>query len=140
MEMKRKLEKNLLRCGAVWDICMGLITMFGYYPWFEEQGIAAFQQADNYDYLNSSLVGMISKVVMIVALATILIGVISWINAKNMKNNKIEKSIMVWLVACVVIHLLIYDVIGIILYLVTFVLYSSKNKAVKRLKTENDYF
>ncbi|WP_122647073.1 hypothetical protein [Enterococcus mediterraneensis] len=137
--MQRKLERNLLRFSASWDICIGLITMFAYYPWFEEQGITAFQQVGRYDYLNSSLVGMISKVVMIVALATILIGIISWINAASMKNNKIEKRIIYWLLACVVIHLLIYDVIGIILYLVTFVIYNSRNKALKMLKAKNSY-
>ena len=70
--MNRKLERNLLRASAVWDVCIGLVTMFGYYPWFEEQGIAAFQNQNQYEYLQSSLIGMISKVVLIVALATIL--------------------------------------------------------------------
>ena len=49
--MNRKLERNLLRASAVWDVCIGLVTMFGYYPWFEEQGIAAFQNQNQYEYL-----------------------------------------------------------------------------------------
>ena len=36
--MNRKIERNLLRVSAVWDVLIGLVTMFGYYPWFEEQG------------------------------------------------------------------------------------------------------
>lgn len=136
MKMKRKLEKNILRAGAVWDVVVGLITMFGYYPWFEEQGLAAMQNNENYDYLSSSLVGTISKVVMIVALATILMGILSWVAAKDMRDNKIEKGRMRWMLFCVVVHLLIYDVVGIVFYLVAFVLYVSKNKALKLMKHE----
>jgi TctA family transporter len=114
--------------------------MFGYYPWFEEQGIAAFQNQNQYEYLQSSLVGMISKVVMIVALATILMGVISWINAKNMRDKQINKGTIRWMIACVIIHLIIYDVIGVVLYLLATTMYMSKNKAIKILKTENGIF
>lgn len=135
--MNRKIEKNLLRVGAGWDICIGLVTMFGYYPWFEEQGIVAFQHQNQYDYLQSSLVGMISKVVLIVALSTILMGVISWINAKNMKDKQINKGTIRWMIACIVIHLVIYDVVGVIFYLLATIMYMSKNKAIKMMKTEN---
>jgi hypothetical protein len=138
--MNRKLERNLLRASAVWDILIGLITMFGYYPWFEEQGITAFQNQNQYEYLQSSLVGMISKVVMIVALATILMGVISWINAKNMKDKQIKKGIMRWMIGCIIIHLVIYDVIGIVFYLLTTIVYIAKNKAVRVLQNENGNF
>ena len=138
--MNRKIERNLLRVSAVWDVLSGLVTMFGYYPWFEEQGIAAFQNKNQYEYLQSSLVGMISKVVMIVALATILMGVISWINAKNIRDKQINKGTMRWMIACVIIHLVIYDVIGIVFYLLATILYISKNKALRTLKTEDGYF
>lgn len=138
--MNRKIERNLLRVSAVWDVLIGLVTMFGYYPWFEEQGIAAFQNKNQYEYLQSSLVGMISKVVMIVALATVLMGVISWINAKNMRDKQINKGTMRWMIACVIIHLVIYDVIGIVFYLLATILYISKNKALRTLKTEDGYF
>lgn len=138
--MNRKLERNLLRASAVWDVCIGLVTMFGYYPWFEEQGIAAFQNQNQYEYLQSSLIGMISKVVLIVALATILMGVISWINAKNMRDKQINKGTIRWMIACVIIHLIIYDVIGVVLYLLATTMYMSKNEAIKILKTENGIF
>lgn len=134
--MKRKIERNLLRVSGIWDIGIGLVTMFGYYPWFEERGISSFQNLDNYDYLSSSLVGMISKVVLIIALATILVGGLSLIIAKNMKHNRIDKGIMRWIFACIIIHLLIYDVIGLVLYLVSFVIYISRNKAIKMVESK----
>ncbi|MHC5248899.1 hypothetical protein [Enterococcus sp. LJL90] len=137
--MKRKAERNLSKAAAVWDVLVGLVTMFGYYPWFEEQGIGVFQSNDNYDYLNSSLVVMFSKVVLIVALATILMGIVSWIVAKDMKDNQIEKGRMRWLIACSIIHLVIYDVVGILFYLLASLLYISKNKALKMKKMDVGY-
>jgi hypothetical protein len=103
--MNRKLERNLLRASAVWDVCIGLVTMFGYYPWFEEQGIAAFQNQN-----------------------------------QNMRDKQINKGTIRWMIACVIIHLIIYDVIGVVLYLLATTMYMSKNKAIKILKTENGIF
>ena len=134
--MERKQERIGLKIAAAWNVLIGLVTMFGYYPWFEETGIAAFEAADSYNYTNSSLVGMMSKVVLVIALATILIGLISWRIGKYMKDGQIEKKTMYWLVACLVLMFISYDVIGILLYLVTTIFYVSKNKGIRLAKNK----
>lgn len=77
-----------------------------------------------------------SKVVLVIALATILMGLISWRIGKYMKDGQIEKKTMYWLVACLVLMFISYDVIGILLYLVTTIFYVSKNKGIRLAKNK----
>lgn len=131
--MKRKAEKLLLICGGTWNIITAALTIFGYSGWFKNEGIQAFTNANEVNYLTTSLMDSLVSVVMIFGLLMLLIGIANLFVAKFLDNHPIDKRIVVWLIICVTIHFFSFDVIGVFLYLSALVVYCARSKAIKTL-------
>lgn len=129
--MIRKAEKRLLMIAAIWNIICAGLTIFGYSSWFRQEGLAAFELQKEYSYLSTSVLDSLVKVVMIYGLLILAIGIINLYVSRFLENQLIDRRVMIWLGVCTVISFLSFDVVGIFLYLVTFVVYAARNKALK---------
>lgn len=129
--MKRKAEKRVLLAAAIWNILNAAMTIFGYSGWFRNEGIDAFKKGNEYSYLSTSLLDSLIQVVMIYGLIVLVIGVINLFVSRFMENSLIDRRVMIWLGVCTILSFISFDMIGILLYLVTFVLYMARNKALK---------
>lgn len=129
--MKRKAEKRVLLAAAIWNILNAAMTIFGYSGWFRNEGIDAFKKGNEYSYLSTSLLDSLIQVVMIYGLIVLVIGVINLFVSRFMENSLIDRRVMIWLGVCTILSFISFDMIGIFLYLITFVLYMARNKALK---------
>ncbi|MGX7150523.1 DUF4064 domain-containing protein [Enterococcus ureasiticus] len=136
--MKRNTEKILLYCGGIWNIVTASFTILGYSSWFKKTGIEALEKNRQLNYVNSTMVDSITKVIMIFGLFTLGVGIINLFVAKSLKANQIDRKVMIWLWFVTGIQLLSFDLIGLVFYLVASVLYCSKNKAIRMIMQQTD--
>ncbi|MCZ0702463.1 uncharacterized protein YneF (UPF0154 family) [Natronobacillus azotifigens] len=130
--MKRGLERKLVMMGATWNLFTALVTLFGYYGWFHDEGIKALQGA-NQELLvtGTSMMENISSVILTFGLFMFVMAIMNFLVGVHLKDNQIQKKITVWLCIWMVIQLLSMDIIGFLLYMLAFVFYLSKNKAIR---------
>ncbi|UUX35389.1 hypothetical protein [Fundicoccus culcitae] len=133
--MTRTLERNILRFGAVWNLVNGLITIIGFGSQIRVDGIQGLSDATmaNKD-LVGSLIDSVFMVVMAYGLLQIAIGVLNFVVVRNMRDNKIQKGFIIWLAILMILSLITMDIIGTLIYVVLFVLYLSRNKAIRLQK------
>lgn len=129
--MNRKIEKNMLRVAATWNIITAALTIFGYSSWFKSEGVKAFETQEELSYFSTSMLDSLISIIMIFGLFILAIGIINLFVAKSMDKQLIDKRMKWWLIACVIIHLLCFDLVAVILYLITVVIYCARNKAIK---------
>lgn len=129
--MKKRIERLTLFAGALWNIITAAFTIFGYSNWFKNQGMSAFVQADKVNYLSASLLDSLVSVIMIFGLFMLLIGVFNLFIVKKVEKEIYNKKIFIWLIACTVIHFISFDVVGVLLYLITTILYRARYQAYK---------
>lgn len=130
--MNRGIERKLIMSGAVWNLFTSLMTLFGYYRWFNEQGAQALEgESAELTIVGTSLVGNISRVILAFGLFMLIIAIINFLVGVHLKDNQIQKKTMVWLGIWVIIQLICTDIIGFLIYLFAFIIYLAKNKAVR---------
>jgi len=134
--MSRGMERKLLIVAASWNIITAIITIFGYSLWFKRTGVEGLDSSTLNGFMASStFVDHISKVIVTFGLFIFVGSLISYIVAKNLRDDEIQYKSLIWIGCWGVIMLLSMDLIGFALYLITFVVYLSKNKAVKLLQS-----
>ena len=134
--MSRGMERKLLIVAASWNIITAIITIFGYSLWFKRTGVEGLDSSTlNRFMASSTFVDHISKVIVTFGLFIFVGSLISYIVAKNLRDDEIQYKSLIWIGCWGVIMLLSMDLIGFALYLITFVVYLSKNKAVKLLQS-----
>lgn len=134
--MNRNLERNILRLGGTWNMINGLITVLGYSSWLKVEGISALTagQTQNME-IGSSLIDSVYMIAVGYGFIQLVIGITNYIIVKNMRNNQIQKSFMIWLFALMGISIISADIVGTLIYVVLVIIYQARNKAI-RLKSQ----
>lgn len=133
--MKRHLERNLLRLGGTWNLINGLITVLGFSSQLKIDGISYLTNSsiDGLE-VSGSLIDSVYMIAVGYGLIQIIIGIVNYIVVRNMKNNQIQKGFIIWLGAIMSVSIVTADIMGTLLYVVLFVLYQSRNKAIRLSK------
>lgn len=130
--MNRTLERNLLRGGAIWNLINGMVTILGYATWIKTSGIGALSSGLSSDInFDGSLIDSVYTIAVGYGILQLIIGVFNIIVVRRMRNNQIQKRVVVWLGGLLLFSISTLDVIGIIIYSVLFVIYQSRNKAIR---------
>ncbi|MDK2780715.1 MAG: hypothetical protein PWP61_1012 [Trichococcus sp.] len=130
--MKRTLERNLLRGGAIWNLINGMVTILGYATWIKTSGIGALSSGMSADInFDGSLIDSVYTIAVGYGILQLIIGVFNLIIVRRMRNNQIQKRVVFWLGGLLLFSVVTLDVIGIIIYSVLFVIYQSRNKAIR---------
>jgi hypothetical protein len=130
--MKRTLERNLLRGGAIWNLINGMVTILGYATWIKTSGIGALSSGMSSDInFDGSLIDSVYTIAVGYGILQLIIGVFNIIVVRRLRNNQIQKRVVVWLGGLLLFSISTLDVIGIIIYSVLFVIYQSRNKAIR---------
>ncbi|TNV67908.1 MULTISPECIES: hypothetical protein [Trichococcus] len=130
--MKRTLERNLLRGGAIWNLINGMVTILGYATWIKTSGIGALSSGMSSDInFDGSLIDSVYTIAVGYGILQLIIGVFNIIIVRRLRNNQIQKRVVVWLGGLLLFSISTMDVIGIIIYSVLFVIYQSRNKAIR---------
>lgn len=130
--MKRTLERNLLRGGGIWNLINGVVTILGYATWIKTSGIGALSSGMSSDInFDGSLIDSVYTIAVGYGILQLIIGVFNIIIVRRMRNNQIQKRVVVWLGGLLLFSISTLDVIGIIIYSVLFVIYQSRNKAIR---------
>nr|WP_319214944.1 hypothetical protein [uncultured Trichococcus sp.] len=130
--MNRTLERNLLRGGAIWNLINGMVTILGYATWIKTSGIGALSSGLSSDInFDGSLIDSVYTIAVGYGILQLIIGVFNIIVVRRLRNNQIQKRVVVWLGGLLLFSISTLDVIGIIIYSVLFVIYQSRNKAIR---------
>ncbi|MCC9273503.1 MAG: DUF4064 domain-containing protein [Enterococcus aquimarinus] len=129
--MKRRIERITLFLAALWNIITATLTIIGYSNWFKNEGITAFEEANQVNYISTSLLDSLINIIMVYGLLILTMGIINLFITKQLERERYNKKTFIWLVVCLLIQFLSFDVIGVLLYIVTITLYSARNRAYK---------
>jgi hypothetical protein len=132
MKMSRGLERKLLIAGSIWNLVTALITLFGYSTWFKQEGIQGLQGSEPAVIaVGTTMIDSVSKVIVTFGLFIFVGAVVNFLIARNLRDDEIQKKTVLWIACWGIIQLLAMDVVGFVIYLIAFVIYMAKNKAVK---------
>jgi hypothetical protein len=132
MTMSRGLERKLLITGAAWNMITALLTIFNYYSWFNKEGARRLETADlNTAIAGSQMVNNILQVILIFGIFMLVGAIITFLVAVKIRDNDIQKKVVIWIGFWAVVQLMSMDLIGVAIYLVAFVVYLAKNKAIR---------
>lgn len=130
--MSRKTERVLLFVGSIWNLITSLLTIFSYNTWFNREGA---QQLENTDHgtliLGTHLIDNISKVILTFGLFVFVGSIVNFLIAVKMKDNMIQHRIMIWIAIWGIVHLASMDILGFVIYMIAFIVYLAKNKAIR---------
>ncbi|MBS7321565.1 MAG: hypothetical protein KIG55_08260 [Myroides sp.] len=129
--MKRRIERITLFLAALWNIITATLTIVGYSNWFKNEGITAFEEANQVNYISTSLLDSLINIIMVYGLLILTMGIINLFITKQLERERYNKKTFFWLLICLLIQFLSFDVIGVLLYIVTITLYSARNRAYK---------
>ncbi|WP_054860743.1 MULTISPECIES: DUF4064 domain-containing protein [Gracilibacillus] len=130
--MKRGFERKLIMIGALWNLVTSLLTIFSYNSWFTSQGEKQLQNLDtNTMIAGSQMVNNVSKIIFIFGLFVLIGAIVNFLVATKIKDNEIQYKLIIWIGVWAILQILSMDVIGFVLYMLAFVLYMAKNKAIK---------
>ncbi len=135
--MKRSIERNLLFVGSTWNLITSLLTIFSYNTQFNKEGARLFEKANTgTQIIGTNLMGNISKVILGFGLFILLGSIINFFIAIKIKDNMIQYNFMIWILIWAFIQLVTMDIIGFIIFMIAFIIYSAKNKAIKLSRNE----
>ena len=80
---------------------------------------------------DGSLIDSVYTIAVGYGILQLIIGVFNLIIVRRMRNNQIQKRVVLWLGGLLLFSVATLDVIGIIIYSVLFVIYQSRNKAIR---------
>ncbi|WP_263705686.1 hypothetical protein [Shouchella tritolerans] len=130
--MRRSFERRCLLVGGVWNITTALLTIFGYSAWFKQSGVKRLENETVDTMLaTSQLISDVINVVLLFGLFMLVGGVVSLVIARKLKDNDIQNGILIWTGLWGALLFLAMDIIGFALYFMAFMMYVSKNKAIK---------
>jgi uncharacterized membrane protein YvlD (DUF360 family) len=132
MIMSRGLERKLLIAGSIWNMFTALVTIFGYSTWFKNTGVQALQNTSVDTMLvGTTMIDSVSKVILTFGLFIFVGAIVNFLIARNLKDNEIQYKTLIWIACWGILQLFALDIVGFVLFLVLFVIYFAKNKAIK---------
>ncbi|WP_413381387.1 hypothetical protein [Alkalihalobacillus sp. 1P02AB] len=135
--IKRGLERKLLIIGSTWNLITSLLTIFSYYSWFDQEGAKRLENQDwNTMIAGSQMVNNVLQVILMFGIFMLVGAIINFLIAVKLKDNEIQYGVLIWIAIWGLIQLLSMDIIGFILFLIAFVIYLAKNRAIRLIKNE----
>lgn len=130
--MKRGIERKFVMVGAIWNLFTALMTLFGYYGWFNNQVDRAMgNQAVDVQFVSASMAGNVSRVILGFGLFMFVMAIINFLVGVHLKDDRIQTRTQRWLLIWSILQLFMLDIIGFLLYLFGYVFYKAKNKAMR---------
>ena len=131
--LNRKLERNMILIGSIWQLLSGLATIFIYATYIKTKGVGLgdISQVDI-----TSIQLLLDKVYIVTTTIGFLFMAMGLVNLyiyKKTKNNVVEKGKGIWLIVCSLISYFFMDIISAILFMVSGVIMLSKNKAILKI-------
>lgn len=139
--MKRKTERRLITAVSIWHFINGILTITVFGLWFKNNGDTAINQM--YPELaggSSSFVDILYTVLTSYSIVVILIGAGNLYCLKRLKDGEIQRKWQGWLLLMLLASFISFDVIASLLYLITLVTYSSKNKAIVLSQNKHTHY
>ncbi|WP_084309297.1 hypothetical protein [Alkalihalobacterium bogoriense] len=137
MIVSRGLERKLLIAGSVWNLVTSLITIFSYYSWFNREGAQRLENVDmNTAIAGSQMINNILQVILMFGLFIFVGAIITFLVAVKIKDNEIQSKVVIWIAVWGLVQLASMDFIGFAIFLIAFVIYLAKNKAIRLAKTK----
>ncbi|GAA0309712.1 hypothetical protein GGQ92_001295 [Gracilibacillus halotolerans] len=135
--MKRKMERVFIIIGSLWNLITAFLTMFSYNSWFQSEGAKQFQNAEtNLALAGGQMINNISKIIFLFGLFMLIASIINFVVAMNVKDNEIQYKLIIWIGIWTAIQLVSMDIIGFVFYMLAFVIYMAKNKAIKLAQSQ----
>lgn len=130
--MERKAERRTIVVVSVWHFINALLTIFVFGLWFKNNG--DFTVNELYPELaggSSSFVDILYTVMSTYGIAILLIGIANIHCLRYLRDDTINRKWQLWMVVMCLVSLFSMDVISTFLYMIVFVTYISKNKAIR---------
>lgn len=130
--MERKAERRTIVVVSVWHFINALLTIFVFGLWFKNNG--DFTVNELYPELaggSSSFVDILYTVMSTYGIAILLIGIANIYCLRYLRDDTINRKWQLWMVVMCLVSLFSMDVISTFLYMIVFVTYISKNKAIR---------
>lgn len=131
--LNRKLERNMILIGSIWQLLSGLATIFIYATYIKTKGVGLgdISQVDITSI--QLLLDNVYIVTTTIGFLFMAMGLVNLYIYKKTKNNVVEKGKGIWLIVCSLISYFFMDIISAILFMVSGVIMLSKNKAILRI-------
>lgn len=131
--LNRKLERNMILIGSIWQILSGITTIFIYATYIKTKGVG-LEDISQVDITSIQLLlDNVYIVTTTIGFLFIAMGLINLCIYIKTKNNMIEKGKGIWLIVCSIISYFFMDFISAIIFMVSGVIMLSKNKAILKI-------
>ena len=136
--IERKFEKRLTTIAGVWEIIMGLLTIFFYGPYHRRQGLDLIE--DGIPLLEAEAINAVFSslymFIVILGMFFMILGLINVFLAKKMCHDQVERKIPIFLILIGIVSYFLMDFIGAILLLAAGTFALAKNKSIIKNKNE----
>ncbi|GAA0815792.1 hypothetical protein [Clostridium tertium] len=131
--LNRKLERNMILIGSIWQLLSGLATIFIYATYIKTKGVGLgdISQVDITSI--QLLLDNVYIVTTTIGFLFMAMGLVNLYIYKKTKNNVVEKGKGIWLIVCSLISYFFMDIISAILFMISGVIMLSKNKAILKI-------
>lgn len=131
--LNRKLERNMILIGSIWQLLSGLATIFIYATYIKTKGVG-LGDISQVDITSIQLIlDNVYIVTTTIGFLFMAMGLVNLYIYKKTKNNVVEKGKGIWLIVCSLISYFFMDIISAILFMVSGVIMLSKNKAILKI-------
>ena len=131
--LNRKLERNMILIGSIWQLLSGLATIFIYATYIKTKGVGLVDISQVDITSIQLLLDNVYIVTTIIGFLFMAMGLVNLYIYKKTKNNVVEKGKGIWLIVCSLISYFFMDIISAILFMVSGVIMLSKNKAILKI-------
>jgi hypothetical protein len=128
--MRRSPERLVMSAAVFWQIGLAAITLFPYRSWLEDVGQTTLH-ASSAD-IESNVLNHVSGVLSAYGLILLAGALITALLAFRLTMIR-QRTVVIWLAACLGGAMLTTDLIAALLYSVALVLYVARNRAASKL-------
>ncbi|HEX9025035.1 MAG TPA: hypothetical protein VF839_01085, partial [Clostridium sp.] len=110
--MNRKLERIFAYIGCIWQMIVGVITIFPYSLWIKKQGIMVTGSSELNISASQSVIDSIYTFSTTLGILFLGLGLLNLYLSKSLGNNRVEKKIPIWFIVCGIISYFLMDFIS----------------------------
>jgi hypothetical protein len=129
--MNRRLERIFAYIGCIWQIIVGVITIFPYSIWIKKQGIMVTGGSELNISASQSVIDSIYTFSTTLGIFFLGIGLLNLYLSKRLRNDTVEKKIPIWFIVCGIISYFLMDFISCFAFVISGVIAIAKNKPIK---------
>ena len=137
--IERKFEKRIMVLAGIWEMIVGLLTIFIYAPFYRREGLDLIE--DGMPLFEAEAINSVfSSVYMFtvsVGIFFVLLGLVNLFLSRKIKHNEVEKKMPLFLIVIGLASYFVKDFIGAVLLLTAGVMMLAKNKSIIKNKFES---